>query len=191
MLKMKCHVALLIFILLGLKSMVSAEDYFPQHRFDDHKASWYSKQLMALNEPSIYEQVSNQDKEIYRFTWLRTFHNPISIRVEKFKQTNPIIIVKVADGKGGYDPGKIKISNTVTISNKTYKQFIRKIRYYYYFWHLAETGGSLGFDGAQWIVEGMSNGKYHIVDRWSPGGRVRKIGLLFLKLSELEVKKIY
>ena len=171
--------------------MVWAGDYFPKNTFNDHVVSWYSKQLRALNEPSIYKQVSNQDKEIYRFTWLRTFHNPISIRVEKNKQGKPIVIVKVADGKGGYDPGKIKISSTVTITTKKYKQFIRKIGYYYFFWYIAETGKSLGLDGAQWIVEGLSNGKYHIVDRWSPGGRVRKIGLQFLKLSGLEVKNIY
>ncbi|MGH9780755.1 MAG: hypothetical protein ACRD33_02950, partial [Candidatus Acidiferrales bacterium] len=28
--------------------------------------------------------------------------------------------------------------------------------------------GRMDLDGARWIVEGVQNGQYHIVDRWSP-----------------------
>ena len=26
------------------------------------------------------------------------------------------------------------------------------------------------WDGAQWVLEGTRNGRYHVVDRWSPTG---------------------
>ena len=53
-------------------------------------------------------------------------------------------------------------------------------------------GDETGLDGAQWIIEGLLNGNYHIVDRWSPEeGSIRAIGLHFLKLSDLKVDEIY
>ena len=44
-------------------------------------------------------------------------------------------------------------------------------------------------DGAQWILEGVRNGKYHVVDRWSPekGDPVRGIGILALKLGRFKI----
>jgi hypothetical protein len=27
---------------------------------------------------------------------------------------------------------------------------------------------TVGLDGAQWVMEGVKDGKYHVVDRWSP-----------------------
>jgi len=44
--------------------------------------------------------------------------------------------------------------------------------------------------GAQWIVEGVKNGKYPIVDRWSPetADPVRTIGLLSLKLGRARIR---
>jgi hypothetical protein len=45
-------------------------------------------------------------------------------------------------------------------------------------------------DGAQWIIEGIRNGKYHIVDRWSPeaGDAVREIGITALKLGRFKIR---
>jgi hypothetical protein len=44
-------------------------------------------------------------------------------------------------------------------------------------------------DGAQWILEAVRNGKYHVVDRQSPdpGEAVRAIGLLALKLGRFKI----
>jgi hypothetical protein len=51
------------------------------------------------------------------------------------------------------------------------------------FWDLATRDKSrMGLDGAQWTLEGVKNGDYHIVDRWSPNdGPVRVIGPLMLE----------
>jgi hypothetical protein len=51
------------------------------------------------------------------------------------------------------------------------------------------------FDGAQWIVEGVKGGTYHVVDRWTPkNGPVREIGLMMLEdlaKMELSAKEVY
>jgi hypothetical protein len=44
-------------------------------------------------------------------------------------------------------------------------------------------------DGAQWIIEGVRNGSYHIVDRWSPtNGEIRALGLFMV--NELAKMKL-
>jgi len=38
---------------------------------------------------------------------------------------------------------------------------------------------SLGLDGVQWIIEGVKNGNYHIVDHWAPrAGKYWKYSIL-------------
>ena len=184
---MKYKIVLIVsFILFGMLSMGSAEDYFPYYYF-----SRYSSILKALKEPSIYIQKSDVKKEIYRFTWLRSFHNPISIRVEIHDQNNAIIYTKETDRKGGPDPGKIKIDAIKRISTNSVIQLKKKFTYFK-FWSLSVTEDSFGLDGAQWIVEGLSRGNYHIVERWSPKkGSIKEIGLHFLEISGLDVKEIY
>jgi hypothetical protein len=51
-----------------------------------------------------------------------------------------------------------------------------------------------GFDGAQWILEGVKDQKYHVVDRWTPrDGAFREACLYLLKLSQIGIspKEVY
>ena len=122
---------------------------------------------------------------------MRSFNNPISIRVEIHDQNNAIIYIKETDRKGGSDPDKIKIDAIERISTNSIKQTKNKFTYFK-FWALSVTEESLGFDGAYWIVEGLSRGNYHIVERWSPKkGSIKEIGLHFLEISGLDVKEIH
>src|SRR4030095_15217596 len=46
---------------------------------------WFSQQLTAAEEPSLYlaTQRSGRDRPyVLRFTWLRSFHAPVFIRIE-------------------------------------------------------------------------------------------------------------
>lgn len=36
------------------------------------------------------------------------------------------------------------------------------------FWNMEPDKPSRGLDGAEWILEGVQNGDYHIVVRWCP-----------------------
>lgn len=49
------------------------------------------------------------------------------------------------------------------------------------FWNLPtteqDTPGVVHVDGAQWIFEGVENGRYHMVDRWHPDGIYKKLCL--------------
>lgn len=172
-------------------------DYFPDKTFSKEESrnsfinEWYGENLTALKEPSIYAQKDDGSKQIYRFTWLRTFHHPISIRLEIQKDGTGLLFVKMTSGAGGYDPGEIKKSFKKNIEKEGVNKFLDLLNKEG-FWELQVTSNVIGLDGAQWIIEALSEGRYHLVDRWTPEeGSVREIGLYFLKLGELRVREIY
>lgn len=52
------------------------------------------------------------------------------------------------------------------------------------YWQLRPEIDDSGLDGAQWILEGVKEGRYHVVDRWTPQiGDFREACLYLLKLS--------
>jgi len=69
------------------------------------------------------------------------------------------------DGQGGYDPGKLvesKNSELSTEDSKTLEQLIQKVS----FFQLPTDDDVFGHDGDEWIIEGVSQGRYHVVVRW-------------------------
>jgi hypothetical protein len=147
--------------------------YFPTKMFLDSsdlpgmrnfRVNWYSKQLIALKDPIIFSD--NSTKEIYRFTWLRSFHNPIAIRLERLDNDYKLYW-KLCSGAGGYAPGKLIIDKQKTIDQNTwdvFKMLLDQIN----FWRLNTTEEVMGTDGAEWIIEGKKSQQYQVVDRWTP-----------------------
>ncbi|HXQ97339.1 MAG TPA: hypothetical protein VN774_02765, partial [Candidatus Limnocylindrales bacterium] len=83
---------------------IHAQKYFPDRVFHEdstlNKAldSWYSGQLKALKEPSLWELSQKSKQQVYRFLWLRTFDHPVAIRVEILPDGSSILTVRMADG---------------------------------------------------------------------------------------------
>ena len=170
-------------------------DYFPKGVFSNHSDSdefirkWYSEQLRALEEPSLY--VSNQNMETYRFTWLRTFHNPMIFRFAVLDDGSGMLAVKRSNGAGGYEPGVIDLRKEVTLSNGQIEDLKKKLDDMAY-WEKPTKLEGMGMDGAQWIVEANADGKYKIVDRWSDSGSaIQAWGMQLIELSGVEVGEVY
>jgi hypothetical protein len=70
---------------------------------DERDRQWYSKHLRAMNQPSMW--CGNEPDTEYRFTWLRTFHHPVVVRVTNTGNVTRIEAVEL-NGAGGYSPGK-------------------------------------------------------------------------------------
>jgi hypothetical protein len=175
----------------------SAGDYFPagvlgdsssQHRL---LSAWYSKHLSAMSEPSLWD-VSRQDStgEVYRFLWLRSFHHPISVRLTVRKDGTGLLTSKETNGKGGYEPGKLVRDLRATLSREQTRWFLDRVEYSG-LWKLpTNQSGVIGLDGAQWIIEAVKGGSYHIVDRWSPpaGDPVHALGTtLMINLTHFKL----
>ncbi len=185
----------------GLSIEIDAVDskdvsYFPSGIFDvnaqqnQFTVNWYSKHLVAMNEPPLMSSLS-KDSERYRFLWLRSFHRPVAVRLWR-SGDETFLTVKQLDGAGGYEPGKLITNETRAITEEereVFSQFLEQSCY----WKLpTEDSGLAGADGAQWILEGVKEGRYHIVDRWSPkSGNYREACLYLLKLAGIEADPIY
>lgn len=166
--------------------------YFPPGVFstnnwhDDFRRDWYSEHLRAMKESSFYFP-DGSEQESYRFLWLRSFHHPIAVRVWSLAGKQ-LVTVKEMSGAGGYTPGKLIVNRTHTVTVCEWKEFTRLLEQTCY-WNLpTDSDDRGGKDGAQWILEGVKGGRYHVVDRWSPeGGSYREACLYLLKLSGLGI----
>lgn len=167
----------------------SSSSYFPEGIFTGNQrqnqflASWYSKHLSAMDEPSL---VSATEGEYYRFLWLRSFHRPIAVRIWRTGNKSSLL-VKEMDGAGGYEPGKLVINETRPLTEAEWKEFLGLLDKSCY-WQMPVNKEIAMTDGAQWILEGARKGRYHIVDRQSPeSGDYREACLFLLKISGLKV----
>ncbi|NOS93534.1 MAG: hypothetical protein HOP30_16565 [Cyclobacteriaceae bacterium] len=146
----------------------------------------YTSILKAMREPTLFNQpIAN---ETYRFLWLRTFHQPVVIRIEQM-QNRYYLYWKVASGKGGNEPCELVIYKSREISRNDWDQFqnlLAKID----FWNASTIliKEQLGFDGSQWIFEGVRDHRYHITDRWSPRNNdYYKCGAFLIGLTDLQI----
>ena len=106
-------------------------------------------------------------------------------------------MTKKLSGEGGFDYGGLVINRIRKLSNAEWdrvKNHLSEIS----FWDLPteppatpnpDGSVNVGFDGAQWILEGFRDGKYHVTDRWSAKAKYREACLYFLELSNLRVKE--
>jgi hypothetical protein len=166
-----------------------------QDALDTFVNQWYSKMLFILKEPVLSNY--NGEKEIYRFTWLRTFHHPVSVRVEK--QDNIIkLFSKVCSGAAGYEPGQLIFDTTMSISTYKYKLLTKKVDRINFWIMKTEQTDEIGKDGSEWIIEAVRDNKYHMVTRWSPSEErqvnFRSVGEYLISLSKIssdETKNFY
>lgn len=144
--------------------------YFPSRSHEDSVGldafvnKCYSNQLFGLREPVLISDSCSS--EIYRFTWLRTFDHPVSVRIEK-SHDSVLIAWKECDGAGGYEPGQLIRDEDKSLSLNEWNTFTAMLRRCD-FWNLPTEETRMQIDGAQWILEGKTNGKYHLVERNSP-----------------------
>ena len=172
--------------------------FFPPNIFstgDEHHAfiaDWYGNHLAAMEEPSLLELAHNPEAHVYRFLWLRTFHQPIAVRLMVEAGEKGMLVSKRLDGAGGYEPGNLVVNETRPISAKQVENWLSRLDDMRYWTMPTVEEGSVGVDGAQWIIEGVRNGKYHLVDRWNPDtGAFRDACLWLLSLADVPIDEIY
>jgi hypothetical protein len=174
-----------LFLALGGSSV--GQQYFPEAAFGDQKKSndfiveWYSQQLKALQEPSLWETSKSIKGQVYRFLWLRSFNHPVVVRLNVNDDGTGTLVTKVGDGQGGYPPGKLIENRTQDLSKQQTQRFLDEVKELKY-WDLPsreETNPEVvNLDGARWVVEAVRRVNYKIVDRWSPEkGPIKTLGL--------------
>lgn len=145
----------------------------------------YAEVLQIANERPIFRDRSSKHKGMartVRFTWLRTFHAPVVIRIEIGENGKAQVFATRLSGQGGYSYGSIADQLSKSLS----RDEIKKI--------MAMSGpnafppahphcGPPGMDGARWLLEGVGDAGYHFSEQWSPrNGDMRDLGVYMLEL---------
>ena len=172
---------------VGLVSLLWSSQplYFPQgildagsKQSDEFQNNWYSRQLSAMDEPVLKAGTGTRT---YRFTWLRTFHHPVAVRIAQTNSSAHLVAVEL-DGAGGYNPGSVLRRKAVALSKSQFEDIERLIGKSG-FWDTPSSERTNGRDGSGWIVEGATS-KYHVVSRWTPtSGPAHEIGTHLLSLT--------
>src|SRR5580698_10116337 len=167
-----------------------ASSYFPEQALGDDpqeekfKVDWYSKSLTALHEKSLWEASRTQKMPSYRFLWLRSFHHPVSVRVDVQPDGSAVVTTKVTGGQGGYEPGKLIVNRTRKLNREQTRWFLNQVDEVK-FWSLPSNPpkdpNTILLDGSRWVFEGTKDAQYHVVDRWSPEkGEIQSLGITML-----------
>jgi hypothetical protein len=187
-----------ILALLAASPGQAAAQYFPAGAFSERAdlhhfvVAWYCRHLSAMDELSLLRMAEARAHEVYRFTWLRTFHAPFAFRLDVRPDGSGSLLVKSTSGKGGYDAGQLVLNKAVSLDARQVQRFATALDGLQ-FWNLPTKDPSdVGLDGAQWIFEGVKGGKYHVVDRWTPAnGPFRRVMLDLAALSGITVEPVY
>lgn len=174
-------------------ALESGEQSRPVELLSDFESGWFSKHLQAADEPSLYSESQSAKasiQQIIRFTWLRSFHPPVTVRVTADLHNSWRIVAKELSGAGGYEPGEIKRTVTRRLTSKEVADLAALMAQS----PLPDASGDcvIGVDGAEWIIERVDREGYHFIRRWSPAdGPVRDVGLFLVGLTGWRYKEAY
>lgn len=179
--------------------------YFPINQFTNFKKNWecdysinylfeieFSKnksehlkiQLENLNEPNLYN-MKIDDGIIYRFTWLRSFHNPIAIRVENIGE-DYFLYWKVGKGAAGYSPKGLLKEGRKKITIKEWKIFENLLKNEN-FVNLRNYQSMIMCDGATWTIEEKTSDSFRAKQTQKPDTFFYRCCMYLLKLSGLNI----
>ncbi|GGH02325.1 hypothetical protein [Silvibacterium dinghuense] len=188
---------LVLIVVLMSSSCFAQTRMFPagaldtRNDLDVFRNQWYSRALQALHEPSLSSEAKDQRVESYRFLWLRSFNHPVSVRIYRNDKKQWMLTLKIASGAGGYPPGVLIDEETCGVKDVDMQAFLTRVNKTGFWTAPNPVNDQKGTDGSQWIIEGVKDGKYHVVDRWYPkDGVARELGWeMVFNLAGLEVPK--
>lgn len=160
---------------------------------DSVEVGWFSRQLRAAGEPSLYRaslRPRREPAQTLRFLWLRSFHPGVVVRVE-VRGTTARVIAKQLTGSGGYDPGEIGRH----VDRRLSRAELARLRAMLDAAHLFEREAppcDVVVDGSAWVMERVDRSGYRMAYRLSPAnGALREIGLYLLGLTRWDLKPVY
>ena len=190
-------VVLLRFTALALAALPAlAQSWFPADALPDEAARLYSQFLRTMREPSLTALAKNDRGAVsYRLLWLRERDRPIVIRFVARPGGTAWFYRRVASGDGLRGPGGLRDTGMSFSFKGRTAGFLKTVEDTG-FWQLAEAPTEPGTAcRLHWILEGVRQGQYKVVDRCSPDANdpVRIIGQRAMKLGGLRPwpKKVY
>lgn len=165
----------------------STVDYLFEIESAKRTAEGLTSQLSNLHESCLYSSEVNSSTVIYRFTWLRTFHNPVCIRIEKSDE-GIMLYWKTGKGAGGYEPEGLKKSGKKRLELSDWTRF-QDLLVRAGFDDLPNKYYIPMYDGATWTLEKKTSGDFKAHNTNEPDEDFKEACLFLLKFTRIKVKK--
>ena len=140
--------------------------------------------LERMKEPCLYAATPDEASESYRFIWLRSFDEPVIIRMEK-RDSQYRLTWKVGKGVGGK---KLKQKGHRLISATEWDQF-KKLMETVRFDDLPNERWVNMTDGATWLLEHKNASRYKAHKTNYPEESIKESCLYLINLTRLRIKK--
>jgi hypothetical protein len=141
-------------------------NYFPPQSFTgpagDFEVRWFSRELYDLEEKPLWPAGSGNERT-YRITVLPAFSGPETVILKVLADGSGQIKFRAVDPRNPHP----RINKDSTIKPEQVTEFTSMLDHLQ-FWQLPTEPTERGLDGAEWILEGVQDGKYHVVLRWCP-----------------------
>ena len=151
------------------------------------KVEWMETQLTSLKESCLFNKEIPPNSAVYRFTWIRSFHNPIAIRIEK-NENGIMLFWKVGKGAGGYAPKGLKKSGKKKLSLKKWME-LESLPNNLNFDNQPNEKYTPMIDGATWTLERKKPDSFKAHDTKSPSKEFSNACIYLIKLANIKMKK--
>lgn len=169
-------------------------DIHEQEVLDEFEDLSLSGELSAFNEPSLYRRPPSAPPSI-RFTWLRSFHDPIIVRVDATADGRSILTARRRPGGLGFgpEPGVDREQTIVRQLSAAESAALQKVIDDVGLFAAPASSCRCCVDGARWLIEAVDpRHGYRFRSRQSPKeGLERVLGLHLLALTGWDVGRIY
>lgn len=162
------------------------EDYLYEIEVGKSEVERLKIQLNNLKESCLYDAKIPPNSTIYRFTWLRTFDNPIAIRIEK-NENKIMLYWKVGKGDGGYAPIGLKKSGKKKLNLKQWDNFEKLLRN---FDNLPNKNYAPFTERGDWIIEKKKHDSFKAHKTNWQTNNIMKPCLYLLNLANITDKNI-
>jgi hypothetical protein len=179
--------------------------------FAEERGAYLTQFLAAMKEPSLFDRGDKRPEFEVRFLWLRTFHDPISIRIWSTPKGYMVRTVRIKQNED-YSLADTLVDTTRLLDAAETKAFtaaLTKAPLAAPMNETEEAAGAGGLDGASWIFESYMEKKYQNIDFWclehfgptryetlvEDTSKIRdtpsllKFALALLKISKLNIPK--
>ncbi|RFC50895.1 MAG: hypothetical protein DVB22_001763 [Verrucomicrobia bacterium] len=136
--------------------------------FAEEHGAYLTQFLAAMKEPSLFDRGDKRPEFEVRFLWLRTFHDPISIRIWSTPKGYMVRTVRIKQNED-YSLAGTLVDTTRLLDDAETKAFtaaLTKAPLAAPMNETEETAGDGGIDGASWIFESSMEKKYQKLDFW-------------------------
>lgn len=141
------------------------KEYFPKE-----SASYYTRYLSTMKEPSVKSALEKGVVRVYRFTYLRSFHDPLVVRITDTGDKVTARAVRLKMDRE-YRPVKIIHDETWNLNDESAKTIKTLLEQKDFWTPLNATEKAVvsgGCDGSRWIFEIHDKDGYRMIDIWSP-----------------------